>query len=156
TTGDSVDLRDFIRVLRRRWRIVAVFAVLATGAAVAVTSLSTRIYQADVEVFVSLRDGGSDTTSNAYQGNLFSQERVKSYAKIANSPAITRAVVQQLGLDVTPEQLADKIKATAPTDTVLVDINVKDPLARHARELANSVATQFAKVVGDLERPAPG
>jgi non-specific protein-tyrosine kinase len=81
---------------------------------------------------------------------------VKSYAKIADSPAVTAAVVRQLGLDLTPTQLASKIDATAPADTVLVDIAVQDPSARRARDVANSVATQFAKVVGDLERPAAG
>jgi capsular exopolysaccharide synthesis family protein len=154
--GDRVDLRDFVRVLRRRWRIVAAFFVLATVAAATGTALSTRIYRADAEVFVSLRDGGSSTTSNAYQGNLFSQERVKSYAKIADSPAVTRAVLRQLGLDLTPQQLAGKVKATAPTDTVLVDITVDDPSPERAQQLANAVAAQFAKVVGDLERPAAG
>jgi capsular exopolysaccharide synthesis family protein len=151
-----VDLREFVRVLRRRWRVVSVLVLLAVAAAVAGTAASTRIYQAEVEVFVSLRDNASDTGSNAYQGNLFSQERVKSYAKIADSPAVTAAVVRQLGLDLTPAQLASKINATAPADTVLVDITVQDPSARRARDVANSVATQFAKVVGDLERPAAG
>lgn len=136
--------------------MVTAFVVLATATGVAVTALSTRIYQADVEVFVSLRDGGSGTTSNAYQGNLFSQERVKSYAKIANSPAVTGAVIKQLGLNLTPGQLAGRITATAPTDTVLVDITVKDPSAARARDVANSTATQFAKVVGNLERPTAG
>jgi capsular exopolysaccharide synthesis family protein len=151
-----VDLRDFVRVLGRRWRIVAALVVLFTATAVTVTALSTRVYQADAEVFVSLQDTGSSTSSTAYQGNLFSQERVKSYAKIANSPKVTGAVVKQLDLDLTPEQLAGKITATAPTDTVLVDLVVKDVSPTRARDIANSVATQFAKVVSDLERPATG
>jgi len=149
-----VDLRDFVRVLRRRWRLVSALVLLTTAAAATGTALSTRIYQAEVEVFVSLRDTASGTSSNAYQGNLFSQERVKSYAKIANSPAVTAAVVRQLDLDLTPGQLAEQINATAPADTVLVDITVKDPSAERARDVANSVAAQFAKVVRDLERPA--
>ncbi len=153
--GDTVNLRDFLRVLRRRWRIVIALTVLATAAAVTVTALSTRIYQADAEVFVSLRDG-SPGTSNAYQGSLFSQERVKSYARIANSPAVTGPVVRQLGLDLTPEQLASKITATAPTDTVLVDLVVKDASPSRARDIANTVASQFAKVVSQLEQPAAG
>ena len=148
-----MDLRDFLRVLRRRWRIVAALLTLAVVTAVTVTALSTRVYQADAEVFVSLQDPGSGTTSNAYQGNLFSQERVKSYAKIANSPKVTSAVVTQLGLDLTPEQLAGKITATAPTDTVLVDLIVKDPSAVRARDVANAVSQQFARVVRDLEKP---
>lgn len=143
-------------MLRRRWRVVAAAVVLAAVTAVAITALSTRVYQAGVEVFVSLRDGGNSTSSNAYQGSLFSQERVKSYAKIANSPAVTRPVVQQLDLDLTPDQLGRRITATAPTDTVLVDITVKDPSAVRARDMANAVANQFGKVVGDLERPAAG
>lgn len=151
-----MDLRDFLRVLRRRWRIVAALLALAMVTAVTVTALSTRVYQADAEVFVSLQDSGSSTGSTAYQGNLFSQERVKSYAKIANSPKVTAAVIKQLNLDLTPEQLAGKITATAPTDTVLVDLVVKDPSPARARDIANSVSTQFAKVVSDLERPASG
>jgi capsular exopolysaccharide synthesis family protein len=152
-----VDLRDYLRVLRRRWRSIAAFLVLAVATAVTVTELSTRIYQADAEVFVSLQDGGSSgATTNAYQGNLFSQERVKSYAKIANSPKVTAAVVRQLDLDLTPEQLAGRISATAPTDTVLVDLVVKDTSPTRARDIANSVSTQFAKVVSDIEKPATG
>jgi capsular exopolysaccharide synthesis family protein len=151
-----VDLRDFVRVLRRRWRILAALVLLATAGAVTATALSPRNYQAQVELFVSLRDGGSGTTSSAYQGNLFSQERVKSYARIADSAAVTGPVVRQLDLDLSPEQLASKIDAAAPSDTVLVDITVRDPSPVAARDLANAVATQFARVVGDLERPARG
>lgn len=152
-----MDLRDFVRVLRRRWRIVTALVLLSTAAAVTVTALSTRIYQADAEVFVSLQDPGSTAAAtNAYQGNLFSQQRVKSYAKIANSPKVTGPVIRRLGLDLTPEQLAGKITATAPTDTVLVDLVVKDPSPALARDIANAVSTQFATVVSDLERPAGG
>lgn len=143
-------------MLRRRWRLVTALVVLATATGIAVTAASTKIYQAEVEVFVSLRDSNSSSSGNAYQGSLFSQERVKSYAKIANSPTVTRPVIQQLDLDLTPAQLASRITATAPTDTVLVDITVKDPSATRSRDIANSVATQFAKVVGVLERPAAG
>jgi non-specific protein-tyrosine kinase len=151
-----VDLRDFLRVLRRRWRVVVALILLSTATAVTVTALSTRVYQADAEVFVSLQDAGSGTTSNAYQGNLFSQERVKSYARIADSPAVTGPVVRQLKLNLTAEQLAAKITATAPTDTVLVDLVVKDPSPTRARDVANAVSLQFAKVVEDLERPTNG
>ena len=143
-------------MLRRRWRLVAAFMVLLTASGFAATAVSTKVYQADVEVFVSLRDTGTATGGTAYQSGLFSQERVKSYAKIADSPAVTRAVIRQLALDITPAQLAGRITATAPTDTVLVDITVNDPSAVRARDVANSVAAQFAMVVGDLERPAAG
>jgi capsular exopolysaccharide synthesis family protein len=152
-----VDLRDFIRVLRRRWRLAVLLTLLGVGGAAALTALATPQYQAVTQVFVSLRDSSSGGTgSNAYQGNLFSQERVKSYAKIADSPAVTTPVIRQLNLTLTPQQLAGKIAAAAPPDTVLVDITVTDGSARRAQQIADAVAKQFATVVGDLERPAAG
>ena len=151
-----MELRDFVRVLRRRWRVATALTVLCTLAAVAFTLLATPVYRADTQVFVSLRDGGSGTSSNAYQGNLFSQERVKSYAKIADSPAVTAPVVSSLRLGITQRQLAEKIVAAAPPDTVLVNITVSDPVATRAQQMANAVAAQFARVVADLERPAVG
>jgi capsular exopolysaccharide synthesis family protein len=149
-----VDLRDFIRVLRRRWRVVAAAVVLATGTAFAVTALSTPVYKADAQLFVSLHEGGSSSANNAYQGNLFSQERVKSYAKIADSPAVTEPVIKQLGLSESNVELARKVTATAPPDTVLVDITVSDHSPERAQQLANAIATQFSRVVANLERPA--
>lgn len=151
-----MDLRDYIKVLLRRRRLVGLLLLLGIGASVALTLLATPVYRAETQVFVSLRDTGSGTTSNAYQGNLFSQERVKSYAKIADSPAVTSAVVEKLKLPVTPNELARSITASVPTDTVLVDITVSDPSAARARDVANAAAAQFAVVVSNLERPAAG
>jgi succinoglycan biosynthesis transport protein ExoP len=149
-----VNLHDFIRLLHRRWRLVALFLLVWLGAAVALTALSPRIYEAKVEVFVSLRDSSSSAATNAYQGDLFSQQRVKSYAQIASAPVVTQPVIEKLGLDTTPDALAGEISTEVPNETVLVDIAVRDRSPAQARDLANATATQFAKVVGDLERPS--
>ena len=131
-----------------------VVAVSGLVVACAVTLATTAIYQASTQVFVSLRGTGGDS-STAYQDNLFSQQRVKSYVKIANSPSVTQPVVARLGLGMTARELASKITADAPANTVLIDIRVRDAGPARARDLANAVATQFAAVVGRLESPDP-
>jgi capsular exopolysaccharide synthesis family protein len=153
--GNIVDLHDFVRLLRRRWRAVAVLAVAGLAAAGVATASTTAVYQASTQVFVSLRGTGSNA-SNAYQDNLFSQQRVKSYVKIASSPAVTQPVIQRLGLNLTPQQLAGRITASAPPDTVLIDINLRDRVPSQAKALANAVAAQFGRVVGSLESPGRG
>ena len=70
---------------------------------------------------------------------------MKSYAKIADSPAATRAVVRQSAWIPPPHSSPDKMRATAPTDTVLVDIIVNDPSAVRARDVANSVAAASSR-----------
>ena len=147
-----MDLHDFIRVLRQRWRSIVLVLLLWVGAASALSILSPRMYEAKVQVFVSLRDSSSSAATNAYQGDLFTQQRVKSYARIADTPVVTRPVIDKLALDMTPDELAGGVTATVPNETVLIDIAVKDGSPTRSRDLANAVAAQFAKVVGDLER----
>lgn len=149
-----MDLRDFIRLLRRRWHVVLALTLIGIGGAVGITESTTPMYQASVQTFVSLRD--ADGTSSAYQDNLFSQARVKSYAKLVDSPSVTASVIHDLTLSLSPEQLASRISASVPVDTVLVDITVRDSSPTRARDMANAVGARFAKVIGRLEAPAAG
>jgi capsular exopolysaccharide synthesis family protein len=104
---------------------------------------------------VSTSGAGADP-SQTYQGGLFAQQRVQSYAPIVSSPAVTRAVIVQLGLHESVQQLQGQIQASVPTDTVLLDITVKDRSAQRAAAIANAVTTHFAAFVGTLENPQGG
>jgi non-specific protein-tyrosine kinase len=132
-------------------------AAVLVGVGLALTaSLGTPArYRAQAEVFVTLREGTANN-SNAYQGNLFSQDRVKSYAQIVDSPVVTGPVVRTLGLSLTPAQLGGRISASVPTGTVLIDIAVIDTSPTQARDLTDAVAAQFGRVVSGLEAVGPG
>ncbi|WP_306190771.1 polysaccharide biosynthesis tyrosine autokinase [Streptomyces sp. MK5] len=146
-----MDLHGFLKALARRWPTVGVCLVLAVGAALAVTSLSTPVYEARTQLFVATRTGEDSTQLN--QGQSFSQARVQSYAEVVTSSQVTAPVVKQLGLHITPEELASRITAVAPLNTVLIDITVRDPSPKHAARIANAVAQQLSSVVERLETP---
>ncbi|WP_246204441.1 polysaccharide biosynthesis tyrosine autokinase [Streptomyces tailanensis] len=147
-----MDLRDYLRVLSRRWRAIALLALLGTAVGVLITHRATPDYRASAKLFVSVREG-SDTLQLA-QGNVFTQARVQSYAEVAASPLVTRYVVRTLGLDMTPTQLSRRISATPQPDTVLIRITVTDTRPKRAARISNAVAERFAEVIRDLERPA--
>ncbi len=96
-----MDLRDYARTLRKRWTLVAMCALLAVAAAVAVTLLETKVYESSTQLFVAARDDAGDI-SGAYQGGLFTQQRVKSYAEVADAPAITDAVAPSSSASTRP------------------------------------------------------
>ena len=81
--------------------------------------------------------------------------RVRSYADIASSPRITGPVVERLGLSESASDLAGRIEAEAPLDTVLINLSVTDTSPERAAGIANAAASQFTKVVEQLETP-PG
>ncbi|MDH2387745.1 polysaccharide biosynthesis tyrosine autokinase [Streptomyces sp. HNM0663] len=148
-----MDLHGFLKALARRWVTVAVCLVLAVGAALAVTQLSTPVYAAGTQLFVATRS--SEDTTQLSQGQSFSQARVQSYAAIVPTRQVTGPVVRDLKLSTTPEELASRITADAPLDTVLINITVRDADPKRAAEIANAVAASFSAVVERLETPKP-
>ena len=146
-----MDLRGFLKALARRWPTVVVCVVLATGAALAATILSAPVYEARTQLFVATRTG--DDTAEMNQGQSFSQARVQSYAAIVTTRQVTGPVVKELRLRTTPEELASRITATAPLNTVLIDITVRDTKPQRAARIANAVAQRFSAVVERLETP---
>jgi capsular polysaccharide biosynthesis protein len=89
-------------------------------------------YTANAVLFVSTPNDQSDA-SQAYQGGLFSQQRVQSYVEIVSSPPVVSAVKKQLGLDESVQTLQGRITASAPLNTVLIDVSVKDRRAEPSR-----------------------
>lgn len=146
-----MDLRDYLRVLSRRWRAITLLVLLGTGVGALTPHAVTPEYQAATEIFVSVREG-TDTVRLA-QGNVFTQARVRSYAEVAASPLVTRHVVRALRLDMTPTQLSHRISATTQPDTVLIRLTVTDTRPKRAARISNAVADRFAEVVRGLESP---
>lgn len=143
-----MDLHDYIDVLSRRWRFVTVCVLLGLAGALTVTALTPRTYTATAQLFVATSDADSD---GAYQGGLFTQQRVKSYTRIVSSPTVLNGVISELGLHTTARQLAENISAQAPLDTTLVDIRVEDPSATRAQAIADETAVQFTKYIAAVE-----
>ena len=109
-----------------------------------------KVYQSDVQLFVSTPASTLDISALA-TGSSFSQQRVKSYAQIINSPQTLKPVIERLELGVSAEQLSRQISAVAPLDTVLIWLSVKDSNSSRAALIANEVAAEFAFVAKDLE-----
>ena len=93
----TVELQDYLNVIRKRWMIIAAVALVTLGLAAAYTALTPRTYAATTQFFVST--SGDDTTSSLQQGNTFTQARVKTYSQLLESPKVLDPVIKQVGLD---------------------------------------------------------
>lgn len=145
-----MDLRDFYALILRHLGTVVTCTVLGLGGGFAATSLTTPIYQAQVQLFVSTPSSSLDLSS-LIQGSSFSQQRVKSYAQIINGPSTLVPVINQLKLDVSFATLAKRVKASAPLDTVLINVTVSDESPILASRIANAIGIEFSKTVNRLE-----
>jgi capsular exopolysaccharide synthesis family protein len=93
--------------------------------------------------------------ADAYQGNLFSQQRVKSYVDLLTSDRLAESVVRAVPVGLSATRVQSEISATALPDTVLLQATVTDRQRPRALRLTTALATQFIRLVQGLETP-PG
>src|SRR4051794_27977732 len=151
--SQTMNLRDYVRILRLHWRVIAAGLLLGGALGAVLSALTTPVYQSSATLFISTPD--SSGVAGAYTGSLFTQQRVKSYVNFVSSPTIADKVINKLGLATSSEVLASKISADAPADTSLINISATDPSPARAQQLAQGVADAFSDLATDLES-APG
>lgn len=150
TERRTVELRDYIRILRRNWLFIVLLVLVAVAAASAYSITRTPIYSASTKVFVSTQMG--DTSSELVQGNNFTQARVKTYSSLVDTPIVLLPVIARLELkDTLPEDLAPDVSASAPLDTTLIEITVTNADPALAANIANAVGASLTAVVADIE-----
>lgn len=150
-----MELRGYLRVLRGHRLFVVASVLVCTAVAGALAWTRTPTYAAHTQLFVST-SGVAGDASAAYQGGLFSEERVLSYVQIVSSPAVLNAVIKQLGLPESSQQLQAEIQVSVPTNTVLLNLTVQDRSPQRAEAIADAFAGQLIRFVHRLETPPGG
>lgn len=151
-----MELRELLLILRKSWALVLVVSCLVVGGA-AVWSLATAPqYEANTQLFVSVRTGEA-SAGELTQGSNFAQQAVTSYISVVDSALVLDEVIAELDLPMTSDELAEQITADSPVNTVLLNIHVEDPDPDQAALIANTTSAVFADVVSDqLESSVEG
>lgn len=149
-----MSLSDIGRIVGRRWIIVVVTTLACAGLAAAYAFASPTTYTATTRLYVSMATGTS--VNDSYQGGLAAQQRVTSYSHIAGGVTVAERVIDDLGLDSTPEELQSRISVTFPPASALLDISATASTPEGARILADKVAAQVRRLVGEIETTTVG
>ena len=147
-----MELRDYIRVLRKGWILILTFVLVGIAAAAGFSLLKSPEYEATSKVFVSTQ--GSDTVQDLQSGNTFTQARVQTYSDLVSTPVVLLPVAAALNLNLTATQLANMVTATSPLNTTLIEITATSTSASQAANIANATAQSLTTVVEKLETPS--
>ena len=121
-----MDLRTFIK-FSRAWLPVMVVAAIVCGAvAFGVSSLQSKVYEAKA----SLTVGQALSASNPdYTQILTAQNLSSTYAVVATTRKNLEAVIARLGLEDTPEDLAERVTVDSPSNSTFLTITAQDSSA---------------------------
>lgn len=146
-----------LTALRRHWVSLVASVVAGLLAATAVVVFSDRVYAGTASVYVTAVGGTGEAVTgslqDAYQGTLLAQQKIKSYPDLVVSDRVLLPVVEDLGLDVSPSDLAERVSVTADGESTLLRVTVEDGDPERAADLANAITAEFIDVVAALESP---
>jgi len=141
TRGNALSNLGFLAPALRLWPVILV-ATLAGGLATwGLSHTSTPVYTATSTLFFSLSNGASGTDLN--QGSAYTQQQMLSYAQLAKSSSVLNPVIDSLGLDMTPAELAGSVSVATPQSTVVLDIAVNSTSPQRAADIANEIGSSL-------------
>lgn len=137
-----------ITSIRKFWWVVIVAAVIGAGGAFGYSAMQTPLYQATTSLIFALNQGDSAIDLN--QGSAYTQSQMLSFAQLVPSSRVLEPVIEELGLDTTPGDLARSIQVSIPQSTVTLRITAITGDSERSAELANAVAAQLIEVVQEV------
>jgi capsular exopolysaccharide synthesis family protein len=133
----ELELRDYLRILRRRKRVVAAVVVVVVGATLAFSYLQTPVYRASARVL--LQSSASDTLFNQNTGQPLDVNQVQTEIQVVASQPVQDKVRSQLGS-------APAISAVPVGQTDVIDIRSDSTSAARAAQVANAYANAYIDV----------
>lgn len=138
TGGDGTVLREYLRVLRRRWALILLIVSLAVGAAVAYSLSQPVQYVATAEVLVQPTTGDVGSTGTAE----VTAEEMATQVEIVTSLPVATLVRERLRLAEVPE-LSDVVTAEVMGNSRIMRVTATASRPERAALIANGVAKAY-------------
>lgn len=145
-TSESVQLLDYLRALRRRWRLVTAICIVTTGCALGVSLSAGKQYDATAHLLLrgdepvnSLLDPGAGTRSNDPERDLNTE------VELMKVGGTTYPVLRRLGLDRSSDALLAQIETEVSSASNIVRLRVRDRHPHVAARIANAFAEEYVR-----------
>ena len=130
----ELDLRDYVRVLRRRWKLVVLVVAGFVGVALLVSYLQTPVYSASAQVFLEAPAGENVFTGAAVRSDP--GRALLNEVRLIEGDDVRKLVRDRLG-----STLPVRARGVANTDMISVTVESSDPT--EAAVMANEYAQAY-------------
>ncbi|SIS95942.1 YveK family protein [Salimicrobium salexigens] len=143
---------ELLLILKRRWLVITLIVILGLGAGAFVTLyVMTPQYKMSSEFIVNqaqpVSTESNSVTSESIRSNI---ELINTYNVIIKSPAVLDEVTSWLGLEMSAEELKDKISVSSAEESQVVKVTVVDASPEKAAEIADTTVLTFKDSIPEL------
>lgn len=146
----TLSLRGPAQIIWKRLWIIALVAVLFTGTAVGLSLSQTPQYEASTKILVGQEQGIADNPGNA----LGLQQLTQTMAEAAGSRPVAEAVIQRLGLQMSPNSLLGGLNVEPIPETQFIQVSYRGSDPDTAQRIANTVGEVFSEQISEVSPSA--
>jgi capsular polysaccharide biosynthesis protein len=133
-----MELRDYLRILRKRGWIILLTTVLTATAAWGFSQVQTVEYKSSISVFVRPERIDNGTL-------LATKQILRGFVAFINSRNFAQQVITQLRMDMLPDTLKGKVTIASKDEDYIIQIDVVDTEAAQSERIALEWANQFVQ-----------
>lgn len=148
----EIDLLELFRAWKRRIWLILLVTFLGGSIGFAFSKLAlTPQFTSTAMMYVLSKETTLTSLADLQIGSQLTQD----YKVITTSRPVLEGVIGELGLDLTYEQLKQKISIGNPQDTRILSVTVTDPDPQMAKRIVDSVANVSSEYIGDIMEMIP-
>jgi capsular exopolysaccharide synthesis family protein len=148
-SGETRNLSDYLAVLRRRWKLIAIIMLLAGGIAFGLSAVRSKTYEASTDL--QFTDPGLQAGGLLGGGSVdfFPQNEAGAGAARVTRSDVLKDASQALGGNPTADELKSNTTVSVSTANNLVTITVSADTAEASAREANQLAASVSKLTRD-------
>lgn len=135
-----MEFKDYVRIVRQRGWMIILLAVLTAAAAFGFSRMQTPVYEASARLLITSRPDFGQAQAVRI--------RLRDMAAWLNSSYRAQQVIDELQLDMMPQELLADVTVAAATSESIIEINVENTNP----SLAQDIARVWAQQLIDLRR----
>ncbi|MBI2909862.1 MAG: hypothetical protein HYX92_19665 [Chloroflexi bacterium] len=133
-----MQVKDYWKVVSKRWWIFILVALVASGAAYAYSKLQEPVFRSSAKLYVTPRRPDYGVT-------LFVQNLIRQYGQQLQSDKFLSTVSEQLKLDLSATEMRKKIHTSGTADNLAIEVQVDDADPGRAQAIARALSAEFLK-----------
>lgn len=144
----EIDLRELVVLLVSRWLLIALTAILFGVMAYAYSKLLvTPQYESMTKIYVINQQSTDTINYTELQAGL---QLTNDYVVMVESRSVLEQVINSMNLDYTYQGLLDKLTVSAPSNTRIIEITVRDEDPYEAKKIADAIREVAAEKIASV------
>ena len=148
-----MELKQFLIMIRKKIVFIILISVLVSiTVALGSVFLISPVYEASSTLYIISQKTASEGDVT-YTDLLTNQQLVKDYRELIKSKLIVKTALDELKImDLTPNQLSNRITVSSKNDTRVLEIKVEDTYPVRSAELSNKICEVFISEAKSLAK----